>query len=120
MSAAHKEARDGTVEFFKPTVDTEIVHTTVTDLLAVLCEVWIAFLRPAFCPDSDCNGLQRWTSNTPHVRQCLGTMIAEVLAASFIAKTPARKMWRMANGCASKWELAPVLSGTTRNHFSGA
>ena len=42
MPAAHREACDGTAEFFKATVDTQIVHATVTDLLAVLCEVWIA------------------------------------------------------------------------------
>ena len=68
------------------------MHAFVTDLLAALCEVWIALLRPAFCLDLDYNGRQRWISNTPHVRQCLGTMTAEVLAASFIAKTPARKI----------------------------
>ena len=68
------------------------MHATLTDLLAALCEVRIALLRPAFRLDLDYNGLQRWISNTPHVRQCLGTMTAEVLAASFIAKTPARKI----------------------------
>ena len=91
MVATHKAACDGTVQFFRPTSDSEGVHATITDLCTLVFDGWLAVLQPILVADLDDKCIASWTATIPHVRQCLGALTSEMLEASFVPKSPQRK-----------------------------